>query len=121
MVNDGARGTRSGGERAGKGVGKVEELTRNPFPWSIWVEEDRRSGSTRRGGARAALPWRSAVGPSIPAAKGSSKVRGGAVEVRNTVGEALAEGNGRTVAEDGRGGESRAQLELGLKGGARAE
>ena len=120
MVNGGARGARSGGERAGKGVGKVEELTRNPFPWSIWVEEDQKSGSTRRGGARAALPWRSAVGPSIPAGKGSSKARGGAVEVRNMVREALAEGNGRRPKMAGavRAG---AQLELGLKGGARAE
>jgi len=105
MVNGGTRGARSGGERAGKGVGKVEEHTRNPFAWSIWLEEDRRNGSTRSGGARAVLPWRSAVGPSIPAGEGSSKARGGAVEVRNMVGEALAEGNGQTTVEDGRGGE----------------
>ena len=89
-MNGGARGARSGGERAGEGMGKVEELTRNPFPWSIWVEEDRRSGSTRRGGARVVLPWWLAVGPSIPAGGSSSEARGGAVEVRDTVGEALA-------------------------------
>ena len=80
------------------------------------MEEDRRSGSTRRGGARAALPWRSAVGPSIPAAEGSSKARGGAVEVWNTIGEALAEGNGRTAAEDGRGGESRGSARARTEG-----
>ena len=116
MVNGGARGARSGGERAGKGVEKVEELTRNLFPWSIWVEEHRRSGSTRRGGARAALPWRSAVGPLIPVGEGSIKTRGGAVEVRNTVGEALAERNGRTAAEDGRGGESRGSARARAEG-----
>ena len=74
---------------AEKGPGKVEELTRNPFPWSIWVEEDRRSGSTRRGGARVVLPWWLAVGPSIPAGGSSSEARGGAVEVQDTVGQAL--------------------------------
>ena len=76
----------------GKGVGKVEELTRNPFPRSIWVEENRRSGPTRRGGARAALPWRSAIGPSIPAGGSSSKAHGGAVEVRDVVGKFHVEG-----------------------------
>ena len=77
---------------SGKEVGKVEEDTRNPFPWSIWVEENRRSGSTRRGGARAALPWRLAIGPSIPTGGSSSKAHGGAVEVRDMVGKFHVEG-----------------------------
>ena len=46
MVNGGACGARSNGEKAGKGVGKVEELTTNPFVRLIWAEDDRRSGST---------------------------------------------------------------------------
>ena len=42
--------------------------------------------------------------------------RGRLVEVRNTVGEALAEGNGRTTAEDGRGGESRSSARARAEG-----
>ena len=61
-------------------------------------------------------PMAAAVGPSIPAGKGSSKARGGAVEVRNTVGEALVEGNGRMAAEDGRGGESRGSARARAEG-----
>ena len=49
------------GKRAGERVGKMEELTTNPFVRSIWAEEDRGSGSTKKGGARTVLPWRSTV------------------------------------------------------------
>ena len=69
----------------------MEELTTNPFVRSIWAEEGRRSGSTRRGGARVVLPWRSVVGPSIPAGKSSSEAWGGVEEVWDEVVEVLAE------------------------------
>jgi len=60
----------------GKGVGKVEELTRNPFPRSI----------------RAALPWWSVIGPLIPTGGSSSEAHGGAAEVRDVVGKVHVEG-----------------------------
>ena len=49
------------GKKGGEEAGEVEELTKNPSLGSISAEKDRRSGSTRRGGARATLPWRPAM------------------------------------------------------------
>jgi len=60
MVADDASDARQG-KRAGERVGKMEELTTNPFVRSSWAEEDRGSGSTKKGGARTVLPWRSTV------------------------------------------------------------
>ena len=52
------REQRTAGKKGrGKG-GKMEELTPNPFVRSIWAEEDRGSGSMKKGGARTVLPWR---------------------------------------------------------------
>ena len=41
---------------------------------------------------RAALPWWSAIGPSIPAGGSSSEAHGGAAEVRDVVGKVHVEG-----------------------------
>jgi hypothetical protein len=55
------RERRTTGKKGWERVGKIDELTTNPFVRSIWAEEDRGSGSTKKGGARTVLPWRSTV------------------------------------------------------------
>ena len=90
MVADDASDARQG-KRAGERVGKMEELTTNPFVRSIWAEGDRGSGSTKKGGARTVLPWRSTVEGRFR----SGKARARLMEVWTrceVVGRALMEG-----------------------------
>jgi len=62
------------GKRAGERVGKMEELTTNPFVRSIWAEEDRGSRSMKKGGARTVLPWRSTVEGRFPPGKARARL-----------------------------------------------
>ena len=79
------------GKKGGEEAGEVEELTKNPSLGSIWAEKDRRSGSTRRGGARATLPWRPVMEGRFRR-ESSSEAWGGAGEVEDKVRKVLVEG-----------------------------
>jgi len=80
------------GKRAGERVGKMEELTTNPFVRSIWAEEDRGSGSTKKGWSSDGAPMEVDGGGPIPAGKSSGEAHGGVEKVRGVVGRALMEG-----------------------------
>ena len=80
------------GKRAGERVGKMEELTTNPFVRSIWAEEDRGSGSTKKGWSSDGAPMEVDGGGPIPAGKSSGETHGGVEKVRGVVGRALMEG-----------------------------
>ena len=80
------------GKRAGERVGKMEELTTNPFVRSIWAEEDRGSGSAKKGWSSDGAPMEVDGGGPIPAGKSSGEAHGGVEKVRGVVGRALMEG-----------------------------
>ena len=70
----------------------MEELTPNPFVRSIWAEEDRGSGSTKKGWSSDGAPMEVDGGGPIPAGKSSGEAHGGVEKVRGVVGRALMGG-----------------------------
>jgi len=111
-------------KKGGEEAGKVEELTKNPSLGSISVEKDRRSGSTRRGGALVMLPWRPAMEGRFRRRKlerGLGRCRGGGGQ-----GEEGARGRNRRTAAGvrrsmGGGGDGTSSARLGGGRRERAE
>ena len=80
-------------KRPWKGLGKVEELTTNPFVRSIWNDAKGRSS----GGA----PMAAGDGEPIPAGEGSSEAWEGAGEVEDKGRKVLVEGIDERGPEEG--------------------
>ena len=96
-------------KRPGKGVGKVEELTTNPFVRSIWNDAKGRSS----GGA----PMAAGDGELIPAGEGSSEAWEGAGEVEDKGRKVLVEGIDERGPEEGgqRKGRQRSEQTSGAR------